>query len=110
MFHNPRAPYSTSNTFTNFTPNLYTRPYILSHVVPTFFASDLPEGYLTALATGEERTAPHPVYDNTDLHDFRTMHNNQDDARRRAELAPGRSLDMYICIHVRDKGIYSRGI
>ena len=25
-------------------------------------------------------------------------------------VVPGRSLDMYICIHVRDKGIYSRGI
>ena len=37
MFHNPKAPYSTSNTFTNFTPSFYTRPYILSHVVPTFF-------------------------------------------------------------------------
>jgi hypothetical protein len=24
--------------------------------------------------------------------------------------ASGSSLDMYICIHVRDKGIYSRGI
>jgi hypothetical protein len=44
MFHNPRAPYTTSNNFTNFTPNFYTRPYILSHVVPTFFASGPPEG------------------------------------------------------------------
>jgi hypothetical protein len=25
-------------------------------------------------------------------------------------LLSGGSLDMYICIHVRDKGIYSRGI
>ena len=43
MFQSPRAPYTTSNNFTNFTPNFYTRPYILSHVVPTFFASDPPE-------------------------------------------------------------------
>lgn len=43
MFHNPKAPYTTSNNFTNFTPNFYTRPYILSHVVPTFFASAPPE-------------------------------------------------------------------
>ena len=39
MFHNPRAPYITSNNFINFTPNFYTRPYILSQVVPTFFAT-----------------------------------------------------------------------
>jgi hypothetical protein len=43
MFHNPRASYTTSNNFTNFTPNFYTRPYILSHLVPTFFASGPPE-------------------------------------------------------------------
>ena len=43
MFQNPRAPYTTSNNFTNFTPNFYTRPYILSHVVPMFFASAPPE-------------------------------------------------------------------
>jgi hypothetical protein len=43
MFQNPRAPYTTSNNFTNFTPNFYTRPYILSHVVPTFFTSVPPE-------------------------------------------------------------------
>ena len=42
MFHNPKAPYTTSNKFTNFTPNFYTRPYILSHVVPMFFASAPP--------------------------------------------------------------------
>ena len=42
MFHNLRAPYTTSNNFTNSTPNIYTRPYILSHVVPTFLASDPP--------------------------------------------------------------------
>ena len=46
MFHNPGAPYTTSNNFTNFTPNFYTRPYILSHVVPTFFASAPPEGQI----------------------------------------------------------------
>ena len=44
MFHNPKAPYSTSNTFTNFTPNFHTRPYILAHAVPTFFASAPPRG------------------------------------------------------------------
>ena len=27
-----------------------------------------------------------------------------------AQKPSGSSLDMYICIHVRDKGIYSRGI
>ena len=43
MFHSPKAPYTTSNKFTNFTPSFYTIPYILSHVVPTFFASDPPE-------------------------------------------------------------------
>ena len=43
MFHNPRAPYTTSNNFTKFTPNFYTGPYILLHVVPTFFASGPPE-------------------------------------------------------------------
>ena len=42
MFQNPRAPYTTSNNFTNFTPNFYTRPYILSHVVPTFFTNAPP--------------------------------------------------------------------
>ena len=30
---------------------------------------------------------PHPIFENTDLHDFRTMHNNQDDDKRRAALA-----------------------
>ena len=43
MFHGPNAPYTTSNNFTNLTPNFNTRPYILLHVVPTFFASDPPE-------------------------------------------------------------------
>ena len=41
--------------------------------------------YLTRWPQGEKE--PDPVFGNTDLHDFRTMHNNQDDARRRAELA-----------------------
>ena len=42
MFHSPRAPYSTSNNLKKITPNFYMRPYILSHVVLTFFASDPP--------------------------------------------------------------------
>jgi hypothetical protein len=41
--------------------------------------------YLTRWPRGDKD--PHPVFDNTDLHDFRMMHNNQDDERRRAELA-----------------------
>ena len=43
MFHIFKAPYNTCNLFTNFTPNEYIRPYIISHVVPTFFASASPE-------------------------------------------------------------------
>lgn len=41
--------------------------------------------YLTRWPQGEKE--PYAVFGNTDLHDFRTMHNNQDDVRRRAELA-----------------------
>ena len=41
--------------------------------------------YLTRWPRGEK--APHPVFDNTELHDFRMMHNNQDDDKRCASLA-----------------------
>lgn len=41
--------------------------------------------YLTRWPRGDK--APHPVFDNTDVHDFRTMHNNQDEDKRRAALA-----------------------
>ena len=41
--------------------------------------------YLTHWPHGDKD--PHPIFENTNLHDFRTMHNNQDDQRRRDELA-----------------------
>ena len=41
--------------------------------------------YLTRWPQGEKE--PHPVFNNVGCEDFRTMHNNQDDQRRRAELA-----------------------
>jgi hypothetical protein len=41
--------------------------------------------YLTRWPQGEKE--PHPVFNNVGCQDFRTMHNNQDDQRRRAELA-----------------------
>ena len=41
--------------------------------------------YLTRWPRSEK--APHPVFDNTEVHDFRTMHNNQDEDKWRAALA-----------------------
>jgi hypothetical protein len=41
--------------------------------------------YLTRWPQGEKE--PHPVFNNVGCEEFRTMHNNQDDQRRRAELA-----------------------
>ena len=47
--------------------------------------------YLTRWPRGDnlepDNPQPHPVFDNTQLHDYRTMHNNQDDEKRRAALA-----------------------
>ena len=40
MFHNPCAPYTTSNNFIDFI--FYTRPYILSHVVPMYVFCQCP--------------------------------------------------------------------
>jgi hypothetical protein len=41
--------------------------------------------FLTRWPQGEKE--PHPVFNNVGCEEFRTMHNNQDDQRRRAELA-----------------------
>ena len=41
--------------------------------------------YLTRWPQGDK--PPHPVFTNTEMHEFRTMHNNQDESRRREELA-----------------------
>ena len=41
--------------------------------------------YLTRWPRGDK--APHEVFENTNLHDWRTMHNTQDDERRRADIA-----------------------
>ena len=51
MFHAPKGSYTIFNYLTKFTQNKYTRPYIILHVVPTFFASALlyPSSYLPAL-------------------------------------------------------------
>ena len=37
MFHAPKGSYTIFNYLTKFTQNKYTRPYIILHVVPTFF-------------------------------------------------------------------------
>ena len=37
MFHTPTTPYNICNYFTICTQNYYIKPYILSHIIPTFF-------------------------------------------------------------------------
>ena len=62
MFHSPRAPYSTSNNLKKIMPNFYMRPYILSHVVLTFFASDPPPPRVglanTSISTNYDQKPP----------------------------------------------------
>lgn len=60
-------------------------PLDLSNPEATINAPQAVRRYLTRWPQGEKD--PHPVFNNTGMHDFRTMHNNQDDQRRRAELA-----------------------
>ena len=52
----------------------------------TINAPEAVKRYLTRWPRGNNEPA-HPVFDNTNLHDFRTMHNNQGDDERRAALA-----------------------
>jgi hypothetical protein len=60
-------------------------PMDASNPEATINAPQAVRRYLTRWPQGEKD--PHPVFNNTDMHDWRTMHNNQDDMKRRAELA-----------------------
>jgi hypothetical protein len=60
-------------------------PLDASNPEATINAPQAVRRYLTRWPQGEKD--PHPVFNNVGMHDFRTMHNNQDDERRRAELA-----------------------
>lgn len=77
-------------------------PLDSSNPEATINAPEAVRRYLTRWPQGEKD--PHPVFTNTEMHAFRTMHNKQDEERRRAELAQvvPRHVNVSFTIHCLD--------